>query len=463
MTKRQTVKFANILLIVAGFLTAVSSATAQNSAANAPGTTDSDWHFRYELFQMLLEQNGVQPTTDPQAALNDPRKSIIVLMGKLDGVLAPRTIERFCEQGGSILIATDTRYSAGRIGEFYSATTPVTSRRSSDFYQGHEDCIVVTDIAQHPLTEGVRSLVVNRTGWLAEPRWFRRSWDVSATLPGNLRPSSASRQPLIATVNMPTGGDGKMILAADPSLFTNGMLWHGDNALLAINVSRLLSEGDKSTMSFIVSGQFSASYQESPHVNSSMPPIPEDIPLPEPEAKTMLRIANSVIKRVEESNVFNEALANRPRNMPEPYFRRAVLFAFAVAALLFAVWVLISSGSAKRKPMPTRAMQSAHDLTSGQKVRAAEFGLSASLLAREFCRDVTGSATPAEWLRRLSTNAATGKSTIKSKDTQRELSTVLDLAVNTRTVHISRSRFEEIGRIIQKLKQLHHDEQLLTT
>ena len=198
-------------------------------------------------------------------------------------------------------------------------------------------------------------------------------------------------------------------------------------------------------------------------MNSSMPPIPEDIPLPEPEAKTMLRIANSVIKRVEESNVFNEALANRPRNMPEPYFRRAVLFAIAVAALLFAVWVLISSGSAKRKPMPTRAMQSAHDLTSGQKGRAAESGLSASLLAREFCRDVTGSATPAEWLRRLSTNAATGKSTIKSKDTQRELSTVLDLAVNTRTVHISRSRFEEVGRIIQKLKQLHHDEQLLTT
>ena len=424
----------------------------------------NEWHFRYELFQMLLEQNGLKPSTSANDVLSDPQHSVLVMVGQLAGTIHPRILESFCERGGAVLLASDLRYSAGRICEFGQGAA--TGIRSQNWYQSYPDCLEITDLNKdHPLMTGVNSIVVNRSGWLDNPRRFAKEPDVAARLPSQCKPAWARRKPVVATLTLSQRDSGPMILAGDQSLFTNGMLWHGDNAILAINISRMLCEGQRSRLLFVADGTVIGSYEDSPLLKNppapaSLPELPEN--MPEPELETMLRVANSVIRNVEQSNVMNEVLANRPRNARAPYYWRIMLFVLAIVALAFVIWRISATGFTPQQPMPNRAMKTAQDLSSGGRIKSAEFGYAASLLARELCRELTGLEDPTDWRRVLSANAATGTLIAQEMSTQNQLSVVLDLAVNTRTVHISRRRFESIGQTIDQLRQLHRQGELLS-
>ncbi|MEO2024533.1 MAG: DUF4350 domain-containing protein [Fuerstiella sp.] len=450
---------AAIVLVALFILVAGPRSVAQESTQSA----NDEWHFRYELFQMLLEQNGLNPTTSANELLNDPEHSVLVIVGQLDRTIHPRMIETFCENGGAVLLASDLKYSAGRICEFHRG--PVVGVRSRDWYQSHRDCLNITDLdPDHPLTTGVNSIVVNRSGWLDNPRWFARKPDVAARLPLRCAPVDAGGKPVVATITLSPPASGPLIIVGDQSLFTNGMLWHGDNAILAINVSKMLCEGQRSRLLFVADGTGLGSYEDSPLLNNlppptSLPELPEN--MPEPELETMLRVANSVIQNVEQSNVLNEVLANRPRNARAPYYWRIFLFLLAIVALAFVIWKLSATGSTPQEPMPNRDMKTAHDLSAGRKIKSAEFGFASSLLARELCEELTGLEDPANWQRLLAANAATGVLVVQEKSTRNQLSVVLDLAVNTRTVHISRRRFETIGQTIHQLRQLHRQGKLL--
>lgn len=423
------------------------------AAQNMEAAEDPEWHFRFELFQMLLEQNGLQSSQDLTNAIEKPEETVIVLMGNLNGVMPPRTLEWFCEFGGTVLLACDSGYSAGRLGEFEGG--PVTSRQTSDKYQGHDDCLQITNLdTKHSLIEGVKSLVVNRSGWLAKPRWFLPNWDVVARMPANCSPSNSATEPLIVEVKVSEEAKGRLFLVADQSLFTNGMLWHGDNSILAINMSRLLCEGKKTTLFFVAEGSALQSYAQSPAVNPDAQ-LPENLPKPDGGPEAMLRLANAVLKNVETSNVANEFLANRPRNLAAPYYKRWVLFALALLALLLVLWQLLSTSSLFRSAMPRRSMKTAHDLAADRKVESDEFGMAASMLSRDLCREITGSDDRAEWLKQLRGSVSSKEPLPFSKDVQKQLIVILDLAINTRTVHITRNRFESIGRSIHQLRHLH--------
>jgi hypothetical protein len=448
----------SVLLMLFALTTGPTSIAQQptQSAAN-------EWHFRYELFQMLLEQNGLEPTTSANDVLNDPQHSVLVMVGQLAGPIGPQNVESFCERGGAVLLASDLRYSAGRICEFGQGAA--TGIRSQNLYQSHSDCLEITDLNKdHPLMTGVNSIVVNRSGWLDNPRRIAREPDVAARLPGQCDPAWARRKPIIATLTLSQRNSGPMILAGDQSLFTNGMLWHGDNAILAINVSRMLCEGQRSRLLFVADGAVLGSYEDSPLLKNppapaSLPELPEN--MPEPELETMLRVANSVIRNVEQSNVLNEVLANRPRNARAPYYWRIILFVLAIMALAFVIWRISATGFTPQQPMPNRAMKTAQDLSSGRKIKSAEFGFASSLLARELCRELTGLEDPAGWRRVLSADPTTETLIAQEMSTRNQLSVVLDLAVNTRTVHISRRRFESIGQTIDQLRLLHRQGELL--
>lgn len=454
-----------VVLVALSSIAGTERVAAQSETPPANGEASTDWHFRYEIFQMLIEQSGPKIQGDPQSILNAPRRSVIILIGDIS-VFAPHVLTEFAERGGTVLLATDRESTAGRIGEFRASDNAVFGMDPEDWYQSYRDCLVVSDISRpHPLSMNVNTLVVNRTAWLGNPRWARRGWNVVARLPNAIQPRAASGQPVVATLDQDNNNGGQIVLVADPSLFTNAMLWHGDNAMLAINLSQLLCSGERDQVMFVVEGQSLDSYTNSPLMNNPPPELPDNLPdnLPEPEIATLLRIANSVIANVEESNLFNETLADRPRNMPAPYYRRSILFAIAVLVLIFLIWKLSASAATTHPPMPVRDMKSAHELSSGAKSEKAEFGLAASMLARELCRELTGASDPDVWRRELAANAANGKDVVSPKSAQNDLQQVLDLAVNTRTVHISRRRFEAVGRQIQDLRQRFREGALLNT
>lgn len=442
-----------IMSATVAFLGGTSNGHAQESTAKA-----ADWHFRYELFQMLLEQNGTAPVA-PDKIMSEPRDSLIVLMGNVS-VFEPPELQTFCENGGAVLLATDLRSSVGRIGEFEAPSSPVTGRDANDWYRNYNDCLTIRDLSpDNPLVANVKELVVNRSGWLARPRWARSTWDVVARLPAAVDPSRAARQPVIASVRVSGNNGGKLLMVADPSLLTNGMLWHGDNALFAINASRILCEGGRSRLLFVVDRNVQGSYRDSPLVNQNLPPLPNELPdnLPEPVLATWLRFGNSIIRNVEESNLLNEIVANHSARIREPLYNRSILFTLAAVALLFIIRILTASNATTHPAMPDREMQSAHALAAAQKAESAEFGLAASMLARELCREFTGSSDPAVWQRKLSGNAVSGNPSLQRKSAGKDIRKVLELAVNTRTVHISRRKFAAAGRMIQKLRELHRE------
>lgn len=452
---------AFFVLSMIALLCSSTNCRAQEPTQSQP---PAQWHFGYDLFRMLVEEDGLTVTTSLSDVTSDPAQSVLVVVGNIGDRLNPFEVQRFIDRGGAVLLATDQPYRLGRICDFFSPQDPVIGRRSADHYQGHPDCLIVTDLqSQSPVADGIGSLVVNRTGWLRPGRSFPRHWTWTpvARLPNSLRPTYAGRQAVLGQIDGPSSTGGKALLAADPSLLINGMLWHADNALLAINLSRWLTDG-RQRVCFLIDGRPAGSYRENPVMNSAVPPpdLPDNLPVPELDAASWLRIANSIVKRVEQSNVFNEILANQPRNVRPPYFRRGILFALAAALILFAIWRLASSGGNTHRPMPVRPMKSAFDLASASKMKSAEFGLSASLLARELCREITGEDSPSQWLRALSVNSVS-RQAITHPEAEGRMKTVLELAVNTRTVHISRRRFEQIGRSIQQLRQMHREGRLL--
>ncbi len=440
---------------IAWLMVAASCAAQQQTQPQTP-----DWHFTYELFQMLLEQNGVQPVRDFRQLGNNPAESVIVAFGDISGI-SSRNIQQFTRNEGAILLASDQARNLDGICRFRSG--PVIAEIERERFQGYEDCLLITDLTTtDPLMKGIRSLVVNKSGWIDKPPGSVLTWDVAARLPADTRPTASNRKTLFARIPTPRDTNGMLLVCADQSLFTNGMLWHGDNAVLAINVSRLLTNG-RNKILFLVDGLPLGSYQDSPQINATNsnppPPMPDNIP--EPGLDTMLRVANSVVKNIEQSNVLNEALANRPRDMSTPHYRRAIMFTLAALALAFVIWKLSANGPTTSAPMPTRHMRTAYALVSDQKANATEFGISASMLARDLCRELTGTSDSRVWLSQLSPDNLQETANAEKSLRQNSLSTVLDLAVRTGTVHIPQKKFLSIGNTIQELRQLHRNQQLL--
>lgn len=504
---------ALLMLLITTCATTRTQAQETQSASRS-----SDWDFGYELFQALLEQQGLTAVDYEALVLSDPQNSVLVIQGKVDSRIA-KVIPKFCSDGGTVLVACDTLTYLGESCTFREG--PVLTRDSFQAYQSFPDCIQISQFNnQHPLMAGIGSIVVNKSGWLKRPRLGATTLDVAVTLPASCEPSESANQPLLATANLASLKGGKLILCADQSLFTNGMLWHADNSILAINIANALAEGkQRSQVCFVVKGRTQKSYQDSPNVNPNGNPDLPDVDLPEPKLKTMLKVANKIVKNVEESNVANEFLANQPRNVNAPYYRRAILFVLVaiVAGLVarflfgsFSATILISGGvllylavgaisasrwgywlpgrsviavflqtiallpavvyvllklftddEATEEAMPARSMKTAFDLRANKKISDSEFGFAASMLARELCKEVTDSADPAVWLRQLKSNPVSKKQSAAKSNLQVPLSTVVDLAVNSQTTHISRQRFANIGHTINELRQMHRDGQLL--
>lgn len=460
---------ARLLMSLLCAILPTSNAFAQKADEDAAGAAlNSEWHFRHELFQMLLEERGLKIAGSLDAALASPRDSVIVLTGRLAGVNASHAenLSAFAERGGTVLLALDSAASIGGIASFTS--TSITSENSATQYQGHSDCLRVANLERsHPLMKGLGEIVVNRSGWLVlhPSKWM--SWEVLATVPETCSPRRCRGQPLIAASLCGLPDAGTVIVAADPSLLTNSMLWHGDNALFAIRVSELLCRGEKRRLAFLVDGRPLPSYRASPLLQrtaepQSQPPMPMSVPLqntppPKPTLETTLRLANSVIQNVEESNILNEAIIKlRPLN------RRLSTWIILVGLVaIMAAWLTLKleHTAAVIPPSPSvRTMKTAQALLNGNDDQARQYGEAAQMLARDFCRELSaGGPLSSDSWHCLDNPAIQSSLERMSASQRRELTGLIELAASSDTPHISSRRLQQIGLVIHSLRGLHRD------
>ncbi len=451
-------RFVYLLLILATFT--VDAFAFQQSD---PGVvTNEQWHFGYELFQMLLEERGLTPERSWDDTLSSPATSVVVVCGDLRQI-QPRDwlrARRFVDQGGAMLVASDGSFDFPGVCSFYQGA--VVTGDSRDRYQTFADCIQIRSLkTDDPLVNGVGELVVNRTGWLSAAIDDSMDWQVIASLPPTTLPRASRNQPLILAGRGAKPLDGVMVLAADESLFTNGMLWHGDNAVFAIQVSELLCSKKRRGLLFVRNGTPLPGYRESSAMQNQkqdeqppQPSPPANVRPPEPDFETKLKLANAVINEVQDSNLINEVLRDRPRRArPLAYLKTVLLILFALLTL-YVLWRLMQSQQKLPSGQGNRFMQSVFGVLTARQIANSEFGAAIVVLARDLCIELTGSRIETDWIRCLSERPGAPAQNLNITQ-RRELTEILGLAVRGATIHVPRRRFQSLGRSIKELREVH--------
>lgn len=427
--------------------------------AGADEALDEQWHLGYDMFQMLLEEQGLAAAQSWDATLSQPAESIVVVCGDLNRI-PPREwlrARRFVAQGGALLVASEGSFELPGVCVFSEGAA--VSGDARDRYLSYADCLQIRNLkADDELTKGVREIVVNRTGWLSTPIDDSLDWQVIAAMPATSLPRASRSQPLILAGRDAAPLTGLMLLVADESLFTNGMLWHGDNAVFAIQVSQLLCRAGRKRVLFFRDGSPLPGYRERSllpppeAIQTPVPPLPPNIDPPEPELSTALRLANAVIDEVQESNLINEVLRDRPRNMRPLAYLRTILLILLVLATLFAIWRLMQSRlNLPGLPRP-RLLQSVYHVMSARRITNSEFGPAIVVLARDLCTELSGSPVETDWIRNLSERGESANSRL-NRSQRRDLSEILGIALRGATIHLSRRRFEALGLAIKQLRE----------
>lgn len=456
-------RVARTLMTTLGLLLAilVSAGAANAQAVNRPGQADSDkWYLGYNGFRMLLEERGLTVRTDMSATLRRPKESVIVMFGDVTRVsLAEwRNLRAYVAQGGSLLVASELGFKLPGVNSF--SPGPVSSLDKDSQYQGFDDCIVLSDLNQsHPLSKGLRRIIVNKTGWMSPSEDSSLQWEVIAALAEDVLPGAARQRAVIMAGLDAAPGTGVLILSADQSLFSDGMLWHGDNSLFAIQVSDLLCRGNRKWLTVYDNGRTLPSYMAKlappptpPQIPPNIPPqIPPDIDPPEPDLATMLRMANEVLDEVQDSNILNETLRERPRNMRPIAWARTILLILFILFLLFLVWQLVQNRWHLVPNRHARFMQSMYGVNSSRQLETSEFGAAVEILARDLCREMTGSQVEGDWLKLLASNQNSPSVTF-SRGQKKALKEVVGIATRGCRVHLSRRKFESLGRSIELVR-----------
>jgi len=169
--------------------------------------------------------------------------------------------------------------------------------------------------------------------------------------------------------------------------------------------------------------------------------------------ETALRLANSVIQNVEESNILNEAMVNQPRPL------NRWLYAWIVLVGLLAImgaWLTLKmerTAATSPPPVSVRTMRTAQTLLERNDDRGHQYGEAAQCLARDFCREFSGSG-PAlvDFWHCLDDPAIQPVLERMSASQRRELANLIELADSSDVPHISSRRLQQIGKEIHSLR-----------
>ena len=426
--------------------------------------SERKWHVGCELFQMLLEERGMATIQSLESSLDAPSKSVIILTGDLSQLrkdLLARLLQ-FVGRGGNVLIASDLPRSLSGIGEI--KVGPVVAIRNEDHYLSFTDCIRILNIeTTHASMLDVHEVVCNRTAWIALPSKPAASspfrWQVIASLPPDCQPQASSGQPLIIASNSNDSVAGVMVIIADTSILTNGMLWHGDNSIFAIRVSELLARGEKTHLSFVADGRVLPSYKTriptaTPNISSNPvneQPLPKRLDVPNTDLETRLQMVNQVLKSIADSNILNEAMANQPRPVNTRGYILAVLGLAAVTGVLLILLYLIRRIPALSRRQAIIPHLSAFHMETGSKQRNSQYGPAAFILAREFCKECSGNCGEREWQNKA-THFHYSAAIPNDKAFREKLEYVRSFEISNLVPRVSEKEFLKLGKTIHELR-----------
>lgn len=406
----------------------VPDTQAQDSRAQEPPKIDA---FAFDFTQFLFQQTGLE-FERWSTVRQTPRESVMVLLGEIPDDYDPH-LREFVQQGGALLIATDRGVRGNQLINMRAGNIRVTD--PAIMYQGYEDCFRVLPDSHPDLTEGVREIILNRSGSLAGRAYNSRFWKELAWGP--------DQQILIAAYEHPR--HGPVVALGDHSPFTNGMLMHGDNAVFTMNVINWLNpDGVRKRIAFVVNGDELVAPNLDPTIPDAMPNIsPDDIP-----KDSWLSIANHFLREVDRGNVLNRWLADVPKSI----VWRWVLLITTVIAGLFVGKRLVGTERPIVRP-PDENPSNASEARAAEMLRTGSARPAAMELARQFFRDLTGSREPANWaLRKKDIHVASDVS--GARRIRKDIEMLTHLASGADRKHIDAKRLRHLAKRIDELAKL---------
>lgn len=432
------------------------------SAASAQ-TNDgavSDWHGRYEGFKLLLQEKQLRNVSDSESLLSRPDNAVVVLAGDLRTISRQEwlRLRRYVAQGGALLVATEEAVTVPGV----TSVSPghIVSSRKEMQYSGFEDCLQIS-VEESELSRGISELIVNRSGWMTRPEDDSLNWSTVLKVPAECFPARARRQPIIA-VGVDSQSEGVMILCADLSIYSDGMLWHGENAVLAINTVDMLCRGERSFFGFFENGLDQSANSPwpqnmprlPPQFPPNMPPVPNRVPPIQPreedvDLETLVKAANLAIEEVQQSDVVNEMLRDRPRNMRQVAYLRTLLLILALVALAWLFWRIFQQRLPGAPERQQRFMESMYGVVSASQLAKGELGPAAEVLARSYCRELTGAESEREWVK---LTASVPEISALPRKLRNGLLELVRVATRAAAKHMSQKEFQSIGHTIVELR-----------
>ena len=284
-------------------------------------------------------------------------------------------------------------------------------------------------------------------------------WSMLAFLPRSAmtRTGQGSGKPIAASMQLPNGNPGRLLVLGDHSLFINGMLWHGDNAMFALNVTSWLAEGGRDQVLFVVNGATTLPGMDASSNRGDMPDInPED--LPDIPKESYLAFANGFASALQDSDVLNQLAADYPAEMESGFYWRCVFLALACLV----GWILFRRFPAKGQPVdePIRRTVSSLLATRVQEqIQSTNLRLAAREISRDLLRELTGSDDPGKWSIEARDVQVSGSPLLR-RTTRAVINRCSRLATNRDRSHVSKKDLRQLVSRIEHARKLFRSRQI---
>ena len=307
------------LLVVCFFWCCPLTLMAQ---ASQPRIDDGKWARGYNGFALICRSLGLEPESSVSEWKNRPaEKRILVVFGSGRGTRnLPVDLDRFVRNGGALLFASDgaqTLFERIRL----IPSRFLHTRYTEDSFNQYDDCPIVSDFGNHPVVSGVSSVATNLSGGIL---FSGNDWRKIATLP-KMRNQRTRLQFMVMPQD---SSDRKMLICSDQSVFCNQMLFHLDNALLALQAMHWLKDGQRDSLLIMIDGQI-ANPDDPQSVDVEFPaPSREQIldALQQLPPDVLLRFGSEIATIIEDENLINEMMSMTLENVSDTKYFRAIIF-----------------------------------------------------------------------------------------------------------------------------------------
>jgi hypothetical protein len=169
----------------------------------------------------------------------------------------------------------------------------------------------------------------------------------------------------------------------------------------------------------------------------------------------MLRTANALLDKLQQSDLLNRTLRDRPRSVrPGSWLRTMLLLVCIIAGL----WILLLLVRRRLPSLPewkSRLLQSVYGVQTARQIQQEEFGAAAEVLCRRFCVEVTGSPLETDWLRLRAARQQTPALATLPAPLKSGLEDIVGIAIHGSRISLPEKRFRQLGTQLRDLLLLH--------